>query len=37
MGGGICAPPQLSVVVRISEVTTAVSSSNNVGIDSRID
>ena len=36
MGRGICAPPQLSMVVRLSKLTTAVCSSNNVGIGSRI-
>jgi hypothetical protein len=35
MGRGICAP-QLSMVVRLSKLTTAVCSSNNVGIGSRI-
>jgi hypothetical protein len=35
MGGGICAL-QLSMVLRLSEVTTAASSSNSVGIGSRI-
>jgi hypothetical protein len=35
MGGGICAL-QLSVVLRLLEVTVAASSSNNVGIGSRI-
>jgi len=36
MGGGICAPPQLSMVVKLSKITAAVRSSNNVGIRSRI-
>jgi hypothetical protein len=35
MGGGICAL-QLSIVLRLLEVTAAASSSNNVGIGSRI-
>jgi hypothetical protein len=35
MGGGICAP-QLSMVLSLLEVTTAVSSSNSVGIGNRI-
>jgi hypothetical protein len=36
MGRGICAPPQLSMVVILSKLTTTVCSSNNVGIGSRI-
>jgi hypothetical protein len=35
MGGGICAP-QLSMVLSLLEVTTAVSSSNSVDIGNRI-
>jgi hypothetical protein len=37
MGGGIYALPEITIVVRISEVTTVVSSSHNVEIDSKID
>jgi c-di-GMP-binding flagellar brake protein YcgR len=36
MGGGIYALLEISIVVRISEVTTVVSSSHNMEIDSRI-
>jgi hypothetical protein len=36
VGGGICAPPQLSMELSLLEVTIVVSSSNNVGIGSII-